>query len=176
MSKMSKMSKMAKLLLAVIFLSIIIQAATAKKNVLLLASDDLRPNLGAYERANDPLFRSPPMLTPNLDELADDSMLFLNAFCQQALCGPSRTSLLTGRRPDTTRVTRIGPYWRDIGGNFTMIPQFFKEHGYRTLGGGKIFHPGKANNNDDPISWTDKYHHANDPYPGDGSVIWRSFD
>ena len=96
------------------------------------------------------------MHTPNLDALADESLLFLNAFVQQALCSPSRTSLLTGRRPDTTRITVIGPYWRDMGGNFTTIPQFFKEHGYRTLGGGKIFHGGSASNNDDPavyLNW-----------------------
>ena len=115
------------------------------------------------------------MYTPNLDALAKESIVFLNAFCQQALCGPSRSSFLTSRRPDTTRVTKIGPYWRDIGGNFTTIPQFFKENGYRTLGGGKIFHFNSSSNRDDPISWTDNYHHAHDPYPDDYSVVSKSF-
>ena len=125
-----------------------IHAVAGKKNILFLAADDMRPNLGAYQNANKNLFKHPPMHTPNLDALADESLLFLNAFVQQALCSPSRTSLLTGRRPDTTRITVIGPYWRDMGGNFTTIPQFFKEHGYRTLGGGKIFHGGSASNDE----------------------------
>ena len=154
-----------------------IHGTIGKKNVLFLAADDMRPNLGAYNKANKDLFNYPPMHTPNLDALADKSLLFLNAFAQQALCSPSRTSLLTGRRPDTTRITKIGPYWRDMGGNFTTIPQFFKEHGYRTLGGGKIFHGGSASKNDDiEFSWTDPYHHAKDPYPDDKSVIWKAIN
>lgn len=147
----------------------------AEKNILFLAADDLRPNIAVYNKANDPLFRHPPMHTPNLDSLADESLLFLNAFDQQALCSPSRTSLLTGRRPDATRVTSHGPYWRDMGGNFTTIPQYFKEHGYRTLGGGMIFQGGSSSKDDDPISWTDTFHHANDAYPTDHSVSWKSF-
>jgi len=152
-----------------------IHVAAGKKNILFLAADDMRPNLGAYQNANKNLFKYPPMHTPNLDGLADESLMFLNAFVQQALCSPSRTSLLTGRRPDTTRITVIGPYWRDMGGNFTTIPQFFKEQGYRTLGGGKIFHGGSASGDDDiEFSWTDPYHHAKNPYPSDKSVIWKA--
>ena len=138
----------------------------------------MRPNLGAYNQANKELFKQPPMHTPNLDALAGKSLLFLNAFVQQALCSPSRTSLLTGRRPDTTRITEIGPYWRDMGGNFTTIPQFFKEHGYKTLGGGKIFPSRPVDHDgghDDPMSWTDPFHHAHNAYHDDKSVIWKSF-
>ena len=72
----------------------------------------------------------------------------------QAVCSPSRTSLLTGRRIDTTRVYDLTRYWREVAGNFTTIPQYFKEHGYLTLAAGKIFHPGVASGNDDPASWT----------------------
>ena len=61
---------------------------------------------------------------------------------QQALCGPSRTSFLTGRRPESTRVFDLKTYWRDVAGNFTTLPQYFKRHGYFTQGVGKIFHPG----------------------------------
>ena len=61
---------------------------------------------------------------------------------QQALCGPSRTSFLTGRRPESTRVFDLNTYWRDVAGNFTTLPQYFKRHGYFTQGVGKIFHPG----------------------------------
>ena len=153
----------------------IIQSSFGKKNILFIVSDDMRPNLGVYQKANKYLFEYPPMHTPNLDALAGESLLFLNAFCQQSLCGPSRASFLTGRRPDTTRITIIGPYWRNMGGNFTTIPQFFKEHGYRTLGGGKIFHWGPSSNNDDiKFSWTDPYHYAKDIHDKQRSFIWKA--
>ena len=113
-----------------------------KLNVLFLASDDMRPDLGCYMNSH-PAFRSPPIHTPNLDKLAQKSVLFERAYAQQALCSPSRTSLLTGRRPDTTRVTDLVTYFRKFGGNFTTIPQFFKDQGYYTVGGGKIFHQGE---------------------------------
>jgi iduronate 2-sulfatase len=71
--------------------------------------------------------------------------------------------MFAGRRPDTTRVTDLIHYWRDVGGNYTTIPQYFKQNGYRTIGMGKIFHPGQASNNNDPISWTDPY------FPSSGS-------
>ena len=120
-------------------------------------ADDLRPDLGCYANAHAG-FISPVGTenTPNIDKLAADSILFEKAFVQQALCSPSRTSLLTSRRPDTTRVTDITNYFRDIGGNFTTIPQFFKELGYNSIGMGKIFHSGEASGGDnDGYSWTD---------------------
>ena len=142
------------------------------KNILFIASDDLRPVLGCYSDVH-PGFDSPKMHTPNLDALADESILFERAYVQQAVCSPSRTSLLTGRRPDTTRVTDLEHYFRDIGGNFTTIPQFFKENGYRSIGMGKIFHHGEASGNDDPISWSEEYYHATDYYKGNESS-WRA--
>ena len=152
----------------------LIQIINARKNILFLVADDMRPNLGVYNSANKPRFRSPSMSTPNLDSLARKSMLFDNAYCQQALCAPSRTSFLTGRRPDTTRVTGWN-YWRTSGGNFATIPQFFKENGYRTIGGGKIFHQNNAKvREDQKYSWTDKYHHAyrrKDPF----TRVWKGF-
>ncbi|XP_050395464.1 iduronate 2-sulfatase [Patella vulgata] len=94
------------------------------------------------------------------------------AYVQCALCSPSRTSFLTGRRPDTTRVYDLKHYFRDVGGNFTTIPQFFKSHGYRSVGMGKIFHPGVvASNNEDPPSWNKFYYLEEDP---DLSVSWRA--
>ena len=68
----------------------------AQKNVLFLAIDDLRPNLGCYSTANQG-FDSPPMHTPNIDSLAARSLLLERAYVQQALCSPSRSSILTGR-------------------------------------------------------------------------------
>ena len=74
----------------------------------------MRPNLGVYSAANAGQFSSPSMVTPALDSLAGRSLLLERAFVQQALCNPSRSSLLTGRRPDTTRVTDLGTYWRTV--------------------------------------------------------------
>ncbi|XP_071099231.1 iduronate 2-sulfatase-like [Haliotis cracherodii] len=84
------------------------------------------------------------MHTPNHDGLAKKSLLLRRGYCQYAVCGPSRASALTGRRPDSTHVYDLHHYWRKEGGNFTTIPQFFKDNGYNTIGMGKIFHPGIA--------------------------------
>lgn len=126
-------------------------------NVLFLMSDDLRPELGAYYGPNYPSPVHPPMHTPNIDALASRSLLLKRAYAQQAICSPSRASLLTGRRPDTTRVYDLDHYFREVGGNFTTLPQYFKNHGYKSIGIGKIFHPGKASGHDDPVSWSVPY-------------------
>ncbi|KAL1432671.1 hypothetical protein MTO96_012887 [Rhipicephalus appendiculatus] len=126
-------------------------AATQRPNVLLIIADDLRPTLGCY---GDEL-----ALTPSIDSLAQDGLLFTNAHAQQALCGPSRTSFLTSRRPDTLRIYENHcHYWRHTVGNFTTIPQYFKEHGYHTVSVGKVFHPGPPTGRhlDYPYSWSVK--------------------
>ena len=127
-----------------------------RKNVLFLMADDLRAQLGSFQN-NGLVYQK--IYTPHLDEFASKSMVFRQAYVQQALCGPSRTSLLTGRRPDTTHVYDA-QYWRKTSGNFTTIPQYFKEHGYNAIGIGKIFHPYKGADKNDPISWSRKFHHA----------------
>merc|ERR1712110_673301 len=127
----------------------------------------MRPNLGVYEEVNSDIFGQPPMFTPNIDALAAKSLLFEKAYDAQSLCSPSRTSCMTSRRPDTTRITRIGYYWRDYGGNFTTIPQFFKEHGYTTIGSGKVLHGGPSSDKHDcKYSWTNgcPYHNSPDHY------------
>ena len=94
----------------------------------------MRPELGCYGCMH--------MKTPHLDALASDSLRFDGAYVAVAWCNPSRTALLTSRRPDTSRVWSVVPNenWRADGGNFSTIPQKFKESGYLTLGMGKIFH------------------------------------
>ncbi|XP_078602080.1 iduronate 2-sulfatase-like isoform X1 [Branchiostoma floridae x Branchiostoma japonicum] len=122
-------------------------------NVLFLVIDDLRPALGCYGYQN--------VITPNIDQLAAKGIKFNNAFVQQAVCGPSRTSFLTGRRPDTTRLYDFYSYWRTAAGNFTTLPQHFKESGYFTASVGKVFHPGISSNfsDDAPYSWSVPAYH-----------------
>jgi iduronate 2-sulfatase len=98
---------------------------------------DLRPQLGTYQP--EPWAgKHVEMHTPALDAFANRSMVFLRSYCQQAICMASRASLLTGRRPDTTGVTTaLSSYWRKAGGNFTSLPEHFKNHGYVAVGHGK---------------------------------------
>ena len=82
------------------------------------------------------------MHTPNMQSLADDGYTMRRMFVQMALCAPSRTVMLTGRRPDRSHVWNIGPFFRDtVGADWVTLPQYFKEKGYVTAGAGKIFHP-----------------------------------
>ena len=74
------------------------------------------------------------MVTPHLDALASESTLFMKNYVQQAVCSTTRTSLLTGRRPDTTHVYDLYSYYRDVSGNFTSLPEFFRLQGYHTVG------------------------------------------
>uniref|UniRef100_A0A8C4EH15 Iduronate 2-sulfatase n=1 Tax=Dicentrarchus labrax TaxID=13489 RepID=A0A8C4EH15_DICLA len=116
-------------------------------------ADDLRTSLGCY---GDPVVKS-----PNIDQLASKSQVFLNAYAQQAVCAPSRTSMLTSRRPDTTRLYDFNSYWRVHSGNYTTMPQYFKSRGYYTMSVGKVFHPGIASNHTDdyPYSWSIPAYH-----------------
>lgn len=88
----------------------IVSFGNSQKNILFLVADDMRPNLGVYEDSNSDIFKQPPMYTPNLDALASKSLLFEKAYDVLPLCSPSRTSTLTGRRPDTTKILRIGEF------------------------------------------------------------------
>ncbi len=129
-----------------------------RKNVLFIIDDDLRSQLGVYfDRAHPNYFSKVQIQTPNLDKFASRSLVFKRAYVQYSLCGPSRTSLLTSRRPDVTQIYNNRRYWRKVGGNFTTLPEHFKNNGYLTAGFGKVFHGGRSSNNDDPPSWTEPY-------------------
>ncbi|XP_056394409.1 iduronate 2-sulfatase [Hyla sarda] len=133
--------------------------SVTNKNVLFVIVDDLRTSLGCY---GDNIVKS-----PNIDQLASMSVRFTNAYAQQAVCAPSRVSFLTGRRPDTTRLFDFNSYWREHAGNYSTLPQYFKEHGYVTMSVGKVFHPGISSNRSDdyPYSWSVKpYHPSSEKY------------
>src|SRR5687768_8260951 len=116
--------------------------AAPKTNVLFVAVDDLRPALAC---AGDPHAK-----TPNIDKLASRGTVFTRAYCQQAVCSPSRSSLLTGRRPDSTKVYDLVTHFRTALPDVVTLPQHFKQNGYYVHGVGKIFHGGY---NDEP-SWS----------------------
>ena len=119
--------------------------AAAKPNVLLICVDDLKPLLGCY---GDTLVKS-----PNIDRLAARGVLFEKAFCNQAVCSPSRNALLTGLRSQTLGIYDLATNFRKAAPDAVTLPQHFMNNGYRAEGLGKIFHVGHGNGNDE-ASWS----------------------
>jgi choline-sulfatase len=115
---------------------------TKPLNVLFIAVDDLRPEAAASGNK--------VIKTPNMDRIAAKGTTFDRAYCQQAVCSPSRSSLMTGRRPDSTRVWDLDTHFRTALPDAVTVAQYFKNHGYHSQGMGKIFHGGY----DDAPSWT----------------------
>ena len=120
-----------------------LNAAEKKPNILFITIDDLKPDLGCY---GDQL-----AITPNIDKLASRGTIFLNNQCQQAVCAPSRISMFTGLRPDSTKVWDLKTNMRDVCPNAVTMPEFFSKHNYETTGLGKLMHGAK---NGDQQSWT----------------------
>ena len=118
------------------------QQPKRRPNVLFIAVDDLRPEFGAYGATY--------VHAPNLDRLAKQSVTFERAYCQQAVCSPSRSSLLTGARPDTTKVWDLVTHFRAALPDVITLPQHFKQQGYFVQGMGKLYHGGY----DDAASWS----------------------
>lgn len=136
-----------------------------RPNILFLVVDDLRTSLGCY---SDPL-----AISPNIDRLAARGTVFQRAYCQQAVCNPSRSSMMTGRRPDTIAVWDLssgfrdeipehyrdlpqfttGTHFRSTREDLETLPQFFKNRGYHTASVGKIYHG--SPNTEDPASWSE---------------------
>jgi len=106
--------------------------ALERPNVLFIAVDDLRPQLGCYGKTQ--------VRSPNIDRLAAGGVVFNRAYCQYASCCPSRSSLLTGLRPDSTGVFNNSTHFRNKAPDVVTLPQQFKEQGYVTRSIGKIFH------------------------------------
>src|SRR6188508_2507375 len=97
-------------------------SAADRPNVLFIAVDDLRPELGCYGNT--------VVKTPHIDALARRGTVFERAYCQQAVCNPSRVALLTALRPDTTRVYDLPTRFRDKVPDALTLPQHFKNNGY----------------------------------------------
>ncbi len=123
--------------------------AVAQRNVVWVMADDLRPQLGCY---GDPVVKS-----PHIDQFATRALRFEHAYVQCAVCSPSRNSMLSGLRPNTTGLRGFGIKVREVVPDIVTLPQHFKNHGYETRAFGKIFHiydESMLGDEDDPESWS----------------------
>ena len=129
-----------------------------RPNVLFIAVDDLNDWIGC-------LGGHPDVKTPNIDRLAARGVLFTKAYCAAPSCNPSRTALMTGIRPSTSGVYENRQPMREstVLKNAVTMPQHFAQHGYRVIGGGKIYHGGFP----DPQSWQEYFPSQEKNQPGD---------
>lgn len=116
--------------------------AKQQPNVVVFLVDDLRPELGCYGNQT--------IKSPNIDALAKEGVRFQNAYAQEALCAPSRMSILTGLRPESIGIYSLFTPLRSVHKDMVSMPQFFKEHGYTTVSVGKVYH----HTNDDKEAWS----------------------
>ena len=118
---------------------------TERPNILFLAVDDLRPELASYDTKTQ---------TPNLDQFAKTALQFDRAYCQQAVCGASRLSIMGGLYPTRSQEqTYHIKDWRDRQPDLVTLNQHFKSNGYRTIGLGKIYH-GSGSDGVDEANWS----------------------
>jgi len=144
----------------VAMLSILVLPAFAQKtllkpnkpNVLFIAVDDLKPWVSAYGDRH--------ARTPAMDRLAKEGIVFTSSYCQQAISGATRASIMTGMRPDKTKVWDLVTDFRQVNPNAVSIPQYFKSMGYETAGMGKIYHKESAGPGHDAPSWSIPYRDA----------------
>ena len=118
------------------------EAKGKKKNVVFIAVDDMRTQLGCYGKTS--------VKSPNIDKLAANGMVFKRAYSQQAICSPSRISLLTGMYCETTKIYGLLNRKKDKLPDIPSIPKHFRDNGYETISSGKIYHHG----DDDPVAWS----------------------
>jgi iduronate 2-sulfatase len=118
---------------------------SSQPNVLVFYVDDLRAELGCYG--------SETAITPNIDQLASDGILFNKAYTQQAICAPSRMSTLTGLRPETLGIYSIFTPLRKVHKDVVSMPQLFNKNGYKTVSIGKVYH----HSSDDKKEWSVYY-------------------
>jgi iduronate 2-sulfatase len=133
-----------------------LNAQGKKLNVLFIAVDDLKPVLGCY---GNNIVKS-----PNIDKLAKRGTVFLQNYCQQAVCGPTRASLMSGQRPDNTKVWDLKTQMRDANPNIVSLPQYLIEKGYSTQGIGKIYDSRCVDKELDSLSWSVPYYKKSAKY------------
>jgi iduronate 2-sulfatase len=126
--------------------------AQEKPNVLVFYVDDLRAELGCYG--------SETAITPNIDKLAKEGVMFNKAYVQQAICAPSRMSMLTGLRPETLGIYSIFTPLRKVHKELITMPQLFKQNGYKTVSIGKVYH----HSIDDKENWTNFFEKEENSY------------
>ena len=119
------------------------------KNIIFIAVDDLKPLLNAYGQSQ--------MHTPNFDRLSKMGVTFTNAYVQQAVCGPSRASVMTGTRPDRSKVWDLHTNFRKSAPDLLSMPEYLITQGYETTGVGKIYHQGSVSPGHDAKSWSIPY-------------------
>ncbi len=139
-----------------LFSQSMVVAQNAKPNVLFIAIDDLKPILGCY---GDKLIK-----TPNIDRLAKMGTVFMSNYCQQAVCGPTRASLMTGKRPDYTKVWDLKTPMRNVNPDILSIPQYFISQGYSAQGIGKVYDPRNVDKEIDKPSWSVPYYKTDNKY------------
>ncbi|MFY7818953.1 MAG: sulfatase-like hydrolase/transferase [Akkermansiaceae bacterium] len=126
-------------------------AESTKPNVLLICVDDLKPAIGCY---GDTFAK-----TPNIDALAKRSVVFERAYCNQAVCAPSRNALMTSLRPQTLGIYDLGTNFRKSRPEAVTVAQHFRASGYKAQSLGKIMHIGHGNG-EDAASWDVPHFHA----------------
>jgi uncharacterized sulfatase len=117
------------------------------KNVLFIVVDDLNTTLGCYGH--------PVVKTPNIDRLAENGIRFNHAYCNYAVCGPSRGSFLTGLKPETIGILDNRTPLQNVIGDKITLPALFRKNGFYTMSLGKVFHGSKEHN--DPNAWDEIY-------------------
>jgi len=127
-----------------------------RPNVLFIVVDDLRTQLGCYGM--------PWVQSPHIDQLAEESLLFQRAYCQQAICAPSRSSVLSGCRPDTTQIFGLDTPLREAMPDVLSLPEHFKANGYRTVSVGKVYHHAQ----DDLQGWSEPPFRSTGDWKGRG--------
>ncbi len=145
-----KGNTMKKLILLASVAAISVAAHADKKpNVLMILVDDLKPAFGAYG--------ADFVHSPNLDRLAARGMRFDRAYCNQAVCAPSRNNLMVGVRSTSLGIYGLSQSFREVAPDAVTLTQYFMKHGYKPEGVGKIFHIGHGNPGDD-ASWSVPFH------------------
>jgi iduronate 2-sulfatase len=133
-----------------------VTAQQKKMNVLFIAIDDFKPELGCYGNKI--------IKTPNIDKLAQNGTVFLNNYCQQSVSGPTRASLMTGKRPDYTGIYNMSTLMRDVNPTILTLPQYFISQGFETAGIGKIYDPRCVDKDIDLPSWSIPFYKESKEY------------